>query len=83
MMNAHIEPGMAIVTGIEQGIYAEAVRSDHFEVTSSAPELASIWTDFSSPMVVETLRATAGSGSFFAHSAGVASYMRENYDVGG
>lgn len=35
-MNADILPGAAVVTGIEQGIYAEIERSPVFEVTSCA-----------------------------------------------
>ena len=34
-MNADIVQGAAIVTGIEQGIYAEVEKSTVFEVTSS------------------------------------------------
>lgn len=83
IMNAEIEPGRAIVTGIEQGIYAEAEKSDRFEMTSDAPELADFWTDFSSPMFADTLKTTAKSDSFFAHCAGAAAYMRDSFHVGG
>ena len=41
IMNAEIQPGRAIVTGIEQGIYAEAYRSEDFALidrTGEAPE---------------------------------------------
>ena len=36
-MNADIAPGAAIVTGIEQGIYAEVEKSSIFELYSNAP----------------------------------------------
>lgn len=82
-MNADIKPGAAIVTGIEQGIYAEIEKSMLFEVTSDADELKSLWNDFSCRMVDSELKAVAKSGSFFCYCAGVASYMFEWYKVGG
>ena len=44
-MNADIYPGAAIVTGIEQGIYAEVERAAVFEMTSDAPEISEIWNE--------------------------------------
>ena len=82
-MNADIAPGAAIVTGIEQGIYAEVERSSIFELYSSAPEMADVWQDFSCRMDEVELKRIAKSGSFFCYCAGVASYMLEWYKVGG
>lgn len=82
-MNAGIVPGAAIVTGIEQGIYATATESEVFEVTSSAPELDGVWKDFSCPMELSRLKEIARSDMFFSYCAGVASYMLEWYNVGG
>lgn len=82
-MNADILPGAAIVTGIEQGIYAEVEKSTIFEVQSDAPEIADIWSDFSCRMSDTELKRVAKSGSFFCYCAGVASYMLEWYKVGG
>lgn len=82
-MNADIVPGAAIVTGTEQGITATIEKSDRFEMTSVAPEIADIWSDFSCPMNAEKLKEVAHSGSFFSYCAGVASYMLEWYNVGG
>lgn len=82
-MNAEIYPGAAIVTGIEQGIYAEIERSPVFEVTSSAPEIEGLWNNFSCRMNDVELKKTAKSDSFFCYCAGVASYMLEWYKVGG
>ena len=82
-MNADIAPGAAIVTGIEQGIYAEVERSSIFELYSSAPEMADVWQDFSCRMDEIELKRIAKSGSFFCYCAGVASYMLEWYKVGG
>lgn len=82
-MNAEVFPGAAIVTGIEQGIYAEVEPSQLFCLTSEAPELQGEWSDFSCRMVEAELKSVARSGSFFCYCAGVASYMLEWYKVGG
>ena len=82
-MNADVLPGKAIVSGIEQGIYAEVERSTVFEVVSEAPELADVWKDFSCRMNEVELKNIAKSGSFFCYCVGVASYMLEWYKVGG
>ena len=82
-MNADIVPGAAIVTGIEQGIYAEVEKSPIFEMYSDAPEIKGEWSDFSCRMNETELKGVAKSGSFFCYCAGVASYMLEWYKVGG
>ena len=82
-MNADIAPGAAIVTGIEQGIYAEVERSSIFEVQSTAPQISDEWNDFACRMDEQELKRVARSGSFFCYCAGVASYMLEWYKVGG
>ena len=82
-MNANIVPGASIVTGIEQGIYAEVEKSSIFEMYSEAPEINGIWQDFACRMNETELKNVAKSGSFFSYCAGVASYMLEWYQVGG
>ena len=82
-MNADIKPGAAIVTGIEQGIYAEVEKSPNFELSSQAPEIDTVWQDFTCRMDETELKRVAKSGSFFCYCAGVASYMLEWYKVGG
>ena len=82
-MNADIKPGAAIVTGIEQGIYAEVEKSSIFELYSTANEIKGVWQDFSCRMDETELKRIAKSGSFFCYCAGVASYMLEWYKVGG
>lgn len=80
-MNSQIVEGRAIVTGIEQGIYGTAVRSDKFVVTSN---LAGYETSsFECEMDKDKLRQCAKEGGFFSYVAGVASYMSEWYGVGG
>ncbi len=82
-MNADIVPGASIVTGIEQGIFAEVEKSPIFEMYSEAPEIAEVWKDFACRMNEQELKNVAKSGSFFSYCAGVASYMLEWYHVGG
>lgn len=82
-MNANIAPGAAIVTGIEEGIYAEVEKSSVFEVISDAEEIEGTWSDFTCRMSEYDLKQVAKSGSFFCYCAGVASYMLEWYKVGG
>lgn len=82
-MNADIVPGASIVTGIEQGIFAEVEKSSIFEMYSEAPEIKDVWQDFACKMNEQELKAVAKSGSFFCYCAGVASYMLEWYHVGG
>ena len=82
-MNADIMSGAAIVTGIEQGIYAEVEKSPIFEMYSEAPQIGTVWHDFSCRMNEAELKRVAKSGSFFCYCAGVASYMLEWYKVGG
>lgn len=80
-MNADIVPGCAIVTGIEQGIYGNAMKADKFIITSSLPEYHG--ESFSCEMDMAKLREAAKEGGFFSYVAGVASYMCEWYHVGG
>ena len=82
-MNSELTPGVALVTGIEQGIYAIAEKSFTFKVTSEAPEIQKLWKDFESHMDLSELKEIAKSDNFFSYCAGVASYMLEWYKVGG
>ena len=76
-MNADLVPGAAIVSGIEQGIYATVEKAKRFTVSSSAPEISDVWKDFSCRMDAHELKEIAKSGSFFCYCAGVASYKLE------
>ena len=80
-INADIVPGQAIVTGIEQGIYATVSKSDDFIVESSISAYKN--EVLHCPMDSEKLREIANTGSFFSYVAGVASYVCENYSAGG
>ncbi|MCR5304376.1 MAG: hypothetical protein K6E33_07410 [Lachnospiraceae bacterium] len=80
VFNSDIKEGRAIVTGIEQGIYALAYRSDRFEFIS---DVSGEDSSFSCAMEKDALREVARNGGFFSYVAGVASYMCEWYRVGG
>lgn len=81
MMNASIVPGYAIVTGIEQGIYATVEKADKFIVDCDLENI--IKEKYECEMDTETLRETAANGGFFSYVAGVASYVNEHYRVKG
>jgi len=83
IINADIVPGVAIVSGIEQGIYAEVEKNEQFIMHNESEELKGFWVDFNCPMQSNELRAIAGTESYFSYAAGVASYVKDHYSVGG
>lgn len=76
--NAAIVPGEALVTGIEQGIYATVSAADNFIIESDLGE-----ETFECSMDTDLLKKTANEGGYFSYVAGVASYINEYYSVGG
>lgn len=80
-INSGIEKGLAIVSGVEQGIYATAERSERFIITTSPdlPDEESWECDMDSAKLLEV----AQKGGYFSYVAGVASYINDNYRVGG
>ena len=77
-INSAIIPGEAIVTGIEEGIYATVEAADKFIIESDLGE-----ETFVCNMDTQLLRETACEGGYFSYVAGVASYINEHYSVGG
>ena len=81
-VNDQIEPGMAIVTGIEQGIYANAERAASFRFRTIRENGENTgWVEW--PLSAKFLKAVAESGGYYAYVAGIAAFMLEHYDVGG
>ena len=80
-VNSDIEKGQAIVSGVEQGIYATAEKADRFIITTSPdfPEKESWECEMDSSKLLEV----AQQGGYFSYVAGVASYINDNYRVGG
>ncbi len=79
--NASITKGMAIVSGTEQGIYATAEKADRFIITSDLEMYhgEKLECEMNSGRLIEI----AQQGGFFSYVAGVASYINDNYLVGG
>ena len=80
IMNSDIVPGCAIVSGTEQGIYAEAEKNTDFFLNDISGEENKC---FECPMDVNSLRREAHLGGFYSYAAGVASYICEWYHVSG
>lgn len=78
-VNNSIEKGYAIVTGIEEGIYATVKASDKLIVKFKKDESK----HFETEMDLKELKKIAESGDFWCYIAGVASYVKEQYNVGG
>ena len=81
IFNSSIVPGMALVTGTEQGIYATATKNKKFIVRTSIPELKQ--DSFECEMELPKLKAVAEAQGFFSYVAGVASYICEWYHTEG
>ncbi len=80
--NSDLTPGAAIVSGIEQGIYAYVEKADNFRFRTVMNDGSQTdWIEY--PLFVKTLKEEAKKGGFFSYVAGVAAYMMEYYDVGG
>ena len=80
-VNSGIVKGAAIVSGIEQGIYATAEKADRFIVC--AAEEVSDDEYWECEMDTGRLLAVAQEGGYFSYVAGVAAYINDNYSVGG
>lgn len=80
MINADIVPGYAIVSGVEQGIYATVRKYETFAVRSA---LEIYQGECLECVMGDELDRVAQEGGFFSYVAGVASYVRNNYSVGG
>ena len=78
--NSALKKGQAIVTGIEQVIYATCEKSDEFIVCSDLEIYKG--EKLQSVMDSEKLLEIAAEGGFFSYVAGVASYINDNYNVG-
>ena len=80
-VNAEIVKGQAIVSGTEQGIYATAEKADKFIMASGGEiEKDEHWE---CEMDTAKLISAAQQGGYFSYVAGVASYINDNYSVGG
>lgn len=78
-INNKIEKGYAIVTGIEEGIYATVSKSSDLIVEYKDKSKET----FKAQMDVNKLKKIAEEGGFWSYVAGVASCIKEQYNIGG
>lgn len=76
--NSNIVEGYAIVTGIEQGIYATVSLSDKLEIIDKVNNNV-----FEISLDKKILKEVAESDSFYSYICGVTLYMMEKYHVNG
>ncbi|MGN1416330.1 MAG: sugar phosphate nucleotidyltransferase [Oscillospiraceae bacterium] len=80
-INSDVIPGLAIVTGIDLGIYANARKNDIFSIISLNEKGETV--SFSCEMDLKTLREKAAEQQYFCYACGVAAYILEHYQIGG
>lgn len=77
-INSNINKGYAIVTGIEEGIYANVKPNKILVINDNEKNKT-----FSCKMNKEELRKIASEGSYWSYCAGVALAVKEHYNVQG
>lgn len=80
-VNSSIVKGAAIVSGTEQGIYAVVEKASKFIVCGAGD--ISEDEHWECEMDTQKLLEMAQTGGYFSYVAGVASYINDNYSVGG
>jgi UTP-glucose-1-phosphate uridylyltransferase/mevalonate kinase len=81
--NAQIEQGYTLITGTDQGIYAEVSAHPTSLVLSSTSPDGQHLGPYEIPMELKALLEEARSGSFWSYIAGVAYQVLTNYHVRG
>lgn len=76
--NNNIEKGYAIVTGINEGIYAKVKASNKLIIKNNVNH-----TSFTCDMDYKKLSKVASLGEYYSYVAGVAATIIEQYNVGG
>ena len=82
-INAAIDPGMAIITGTNQGIHADVRPHTDKLILRTTLEDGTAQPAFEVPMEPAALLAAARSGGFYSYAAGVAYQILINYRVRG
>lgn len=80
-VNSAVVKGYALVSGTEQGIYATVEKADRFIMASSGEIPKEEYWECE--MDSAKLNTVAQQGGYFSYVAGVASYINDNYVVGG
>lgn len=82
-INADIEKGYALISGTNQGLYAEVEAHSNALVLTSAMPDGKVLGPYEIPMRADTLLEEAQKGGFFSYAAGVAYQVLTNYHVRG
>lgn len=82
-VNADIAPGMAIITGTNQGIHAEVRPHPSMLIVKATLEDGTRMEPFEVPMEQSALLAAARQGGFYSYAAGVAYQLLTHYRVRG
>ncbi|NLX11764.1 MAG: GHMP kinase [Chloroflexi bacterium] len=82
-INANIEKGFALITGTNQGIYAEVEPHPTALVLTSTTPDGVTHGPYEIPMELSALLAEAQRGGFFSYAAGVAYQVLTHYRVRG
>lgn len=80
-INSDVVSGLAIITGIDLGIYASVKKSNIFSVISINEKGEPL--SFSCDMDLNILREKAKESHYFSYMCGVAAYILEHYQIGG
>lgn len=80
-INGDLSVGKAIVTGIDQGIYARAKKCDELFISTLTPDGKRV--EFSCEMKLDILKQKAAESSYFSYACGVAAYICEHYRTDG
>ncbi len=82
-INTEIEKGYALITGTNQGIYADVQPHPNALVLTSAAPDGTVRGPYEIPMEPEALKREAQAGSFWSYIAGVAYEVHTHYHVRG
>jgi galactokinase len=82
-INSDIEKGYALITGTNQGIYAEVDRHPNALVITSTTPDGQVHGPVEIPMNTSILLAEAQKGGFWSYMAGVAYQVMTHYHVRG
>jgi len=81
--NAALEKGYALITGTNQGVYAEVKPHPTSLILNTSLSDGTRYGPYTLPMDPAALLAEAETGSFFSYAAGVAYQILTNYRVQG
>jgi len=82
-INVDVEKGYTLITGTNQGIYADVEPHPNALVLSSTAETGENHGPFQIPMESKALLAEAQRGGYWSYAAGVAYQIMTNYHVRG